>query len=77
MFVQIWLDFWRTPVKKLINDPANYVDEALEGMVLAHPSVYVRAGANKRVVARKTAKDKGKVALVTGGGFGHLPLFAG
>lgn len=64
-------------MKKLINDPNNYVDEALEGMVLAHPNIYTRTGANNRVIARRSAKDAGKVALVTGGGFGHLPLFAG
>lgn len=64
-------------MKKLINDPNNYVDEALAGMVAAHPNVYARTGANMRVITRKTAKDKGKVGLVTGGGFGHLPLFAG
>lgn len=64
-------------MKKLINDPNDYVDEALGGMVAAHPNVYARTGANMRVITRKTAKDKAKVGLVTGGGFGHLPLFAG
>lgn len=64
-------------MKKLINDPASYVDEALAGMVAAHLRVYSLTGATKRVVIRKTPKAKGKVGVVTGGGFGHLPLFAG
>ena len=64
-------------LKKLINDPANYVDEALAGMVAAHPNVYGLTGATNRVVIRKTPKARGKVGVVTGGGFGHLPLFAG
>lgn len=64
-------------LKKLINDPANYVDEALAGMIAAHPRVYDLTGATKRVVIRKSAKARNKVGVVTGGGFGHLPLFAG
>lgn len=64
-------------MKKLINDPHNYVDEALAGMVAAHPAQFTLTGRNRRVVARATPKAKGKVGVVSGGGFGHLPLFAG
>jgi dihydroxyacetone kinase-like protein len=60
-------------MKKLINDPSHYVDEALEGMCLAFPG-YRKSG---RVVSRAAGPAKGKVGVVTGGGFGHLPVFAG
>jgi dihydroxyacetone kinase-like protein len=60
-------------MKKLINDPSHYVDEALEGMCLAFPG-YTKSG---RVVSRAAGPAKGKVGVVTGGGFGHLPVFAG
>src|SRR3954451_5310632 len=60
-------------MKKLINDPARYVDEALEGLCLTWP-IYRKSG---RVIARSTGAAKGKVGVVTGGGFGHLPVFAG
>ncbi len=60
-------------MKKLINDPAHYVDEALEGLCLAYPG-YRRHG---RVITRAAGSTNGKVGVVTGGGFGHLPVFAG
>lgn len=63
-------------MKKLINDPARYVDEALEGLCLAFAG-YRRAGRTGRVIARAAGPAKGKVGVVTGGGFGHLPVFAG
>jgi dihydroxyacetone kinase-like protein len=63
-------------VKKLINRPQRYVDEALEGLCLAFPD-YRRIGGTLRVVARTAPQMTGKVGVVTGGGFGHLPVFAG
>lgn len=63
-------------MKKLINDPARYVDEALEGLCLAFPG-YRRTGRTNRVIARAAGPAQGKVGVVTGGGFGHLPVFAG
>ncbi len=65
------------PMKKLINDTAHYVDEALAGMLVAHPSHYATAADCGRVIVRKTQKPQGRVGVVSGGGFGHLPLFAG
>ena len=60
--------------KKLINDPFEAVDEALEGFVAAHAEIVTFA--EPRVVARrKPAADK--VGLVIGGGSGHEPAFAG
>jgi dihydroxyacetone kinase-like protein len=64
-------------VKKIINQPAQFMMEALEGLVAAHPNYYTRVGADGRVVIRPDAPIPGKVGIVTGGGFGHLPLFTG
>jgi len=63
-------------MKKLINDPARYVDESLDGLTLAFPSL-VRDGAAGRVVRRAEGMTEGKVGIASGGGFGHLPLFTG
>lgn len=63
-------------MKKLINDPANYVDEMLDGLCLAHKGL-VRVGNDRRAVARATKMRQGKVGVVSGGGSGHLPLFTG
>lgn len=63
-------------MKKLMNAPADYVDEMLEGLTAAHPSV-VRAGSAGRVIRRTQGIRKGKVGIASGGGSGHLPLFTG
>lgn len=64
-------------MKKILNQPADYVDETLEGLVLAHPRAFRRLGDDGRVIARAGGAVKGKVGLVTGGGSGHLPVFLG
>jgi dihydroxyacetone kinase-like protein len=62
-------------MKKLINDPADVVSEALAGIEAAHPDLRVDH-ANK-VVYRADAPRSGKVGLVSGGGSGHEPLHGG
>jgi dihydroxyacetone kinase-like protein len=64
-------------MKKLLNDPAVFVDEMLDGLCAAHPEYYRRPAPGARVVVRADAPVKGKVAIVTGGGSGHLPVFTG
>jgi len=64
-------------VKKIINDPFAFVDEMLEGIILAHPDKLKLVGADKRAVVRADAPLKGKVGIATGGGSGHLPVFMG
>ncbi|WP_299872108.1 dihydroxyacetone kinase subunit DhaK [uncultured Sulfitobacter sp.] len=64
-------------MKKILNDPENYVDETLEGLVAAHPDIYRLAGEEGRVVARAAPGKAGKVGIVSGGGSGHLPVFTG
>ncbi len=64
-------------MKKILNDPVDYVDEMLAGLVAAHPGHYRLSGDTGRVIARATSKAKGRVGIVTGGGSGHLPVFTG
>src|SRR6266404_172003 len=64
-------------MKKILNQPAHYVSEMLDGLIAAHPRYYVRKGAEGRVMARPDAPVPGKVGIVTGGGSGHLPVFTG
>ena len=62
-------------MKKILNAPADYVDEMLEGFTAAHPEFYAQP--ERRVIARPEGGTKGKVGIVTGGGSGHLPVFTG
>ncbi len=64
-------------MKKIINDPFAFVDEMLDGIILAHPDKLKLVGADKRAVIRADAPIKGKVGIATGGGSGHLPVFMG
>src|SRR5690625_419357 len=64
-------------MKKIINDPQNFVDEFVEGILLAHPDLVKTPGDDSRVMVRADAPVSGKVGIVTGGGSGHLPLFKG
>jgi phosphoenolpyruvate---glycerone phosphotransferase subunit DhaK len=63
-------------MKKLINDPANVVREALEGIAAAHPDL-VSVHFDPYYVTRADAPVQGKVALVSGGGSGHEPMHGG
>jgi phosphoenolpyruvate---glycerone phosphotransferase subunit DhaK len=62
-------------MKKLINDPADVVADALRGLAAAHPELRVQH--EDRVVFRGDAPVDGKVGLVSGGGSGHEPMHAG
>lgn len=63
-------------MKKIINDPSNFVKESIEGLIKSHPDVYAFAPDNERVIV-KAKKSLNKVGVVTGGGSGHLPVFTG
>ncbi len=63
-------------MRKFLNDPKNFVDDMLDGIYAAHPDMLRQVGADKRCLVR-AKKGADKVALVTGGGSGHLPLFLG
>jgi dihydroxyacetone kinase-like protein len=62
-------------MKKLINDPADVVRDALRGIAVAHPDL--RVDVEQRIVVRADAPVAGKVGLLSGGGSGHEPLHAG
>src|SRR5215475_9858237 len=64
-------------MKKILNDPSDYVDETLDGLCLAYPTYYKRTAPEARVIVRVQPKAAKKVAIVTGGGSGHLPVFTG
>jgi dihydroxyacetone kinase len=63
-------------MQKIINDPAKFVDEMLEGILLAHPSD-LRLADDPRALVLATAPVPGKIAIATGGGSGHLPTRVG
>ena len=64
-------------MKKIINDPARFVDESIDGILLAHPDDLRASHGNRRALVRSDAPRPGKVGIVTGGGAGHLPVFLG
>ncbi len=64
-------------MNKIMNQPERFVDESLKGIILAHGGMLKFAENNPRSVVRGDAPTQGKVAIVTGGGYGHLPVFLG
>ena len=64
-------------MKKIINNPDQFVDEMVEGILLAHPDQVRTPGDDRRVLVRADSPAPGRVGIVTGGGSGHLPLFKG
>ncbi len=63
-------------MRKLLNDPNDYVTEMLDGLLKAHPDQLASAE-DVHAIVRADAPVQGKVALATGGGSGHLPVFLG
>jgi phosphoenolpyruvate---glycerone phosphotransferase subunit DhaK len=63
-------------MKKLINEPDNVAREALEGLALAFPQ-HLALIPDVQAVIRRGAPIAGQVAVITGGGSGHEPIFAG
>jgi phosphoenolpyruvate---glycerone phosphotransferase subunit DhaK len=62
-------------MQKILNDPERFVDEMLEGILAAHPAQLRMP--SPRAIVRAVAPVEGKVAIATGGGSGHLPVFMG
>lgn len=58
----------------LVNDPVNFRDEMIAGLVAANEEFLCRA---KGGVVRASSTPPGQVAIVIGGGSGHYPAFAG
>jgi phosphoenolpyruvate---glycerone phosphotransferase subunit DhaK len=63
-------------MKKLINSPDAVAGEAVEGFARAY-SRYVRQIGGLQSVVRRGAPVEGQVAVITGGGSGHEPMFLG
>lgn len=61
-------------MKKVINKPENVVEETIEGFMAAYKSSYKKLENVNGIIRREL---KNKVAVVTGGGSGHEPLFLG
>jgi dihydroxyacetone kinase-like protein len=64
-------------MKKILNNPDQYVVEMLDGLLKAHPDMLDFAGDDHHCIVRADAPVENKVALATGGGSGHLPVFLG
>jgi len=63
-------------MKKIMNRPEDYTDDMLRGIYAAHGDMVKYVSDDLRCYCTAKKKD-GKVAIVTGGGTGHLPLFLG
>jgi dihydroxyacetone kinase len=63
-------------VKKIVNNPNDFAREAIEGLALAYPQ-YIRQVLGFQAVLRRDAPVLNKVTVLTGGGSGHEPMFAG
>lgn len=64
-------------MKKILNHPNDFVDESISGILLAHSDALTSVEGEPRAIIRRDAPVKGKVAIATGGGYGHLPVFLG
>ena len=63
-------------MKKIINDPMSFVQDTLSGIYYTHQDEVTFTDGSLKAMIRRNRK-RGKVALCTGGGSGHLPLFLG
>jgi len=64
-------------MRKIINSPEQFVEEMIEGIILAYGDRLKLLNGDKRVILTNTPVAPGKVGIVTGGGSGHLPVFLG
>ncbi len=63
-------------MKKILNNPSAYTEEMLQGIYKAHSDKVMYVAADLHCYCT-TTKTPNKVAIITGGGTGHLPLFLG
>jgi dihydroxyacetone kinase-like protein len=63
-------------MKKILNKAVDFVPEMLDGLIKAHPD-QLAYEEDLHCIVRADAPVQGKVALATGGGSGHLPVFLG
>ena len=59
-------------MKKFLNNPADIMEEMLEGMALANQKIlYWEKGTHR--IMRRSKKETGKVKIIIGNGGGHEP----
>ncbi len=58
----------------LLNDPVDFAEELVEGFLAANGALVVGVPGG---IARASAVPEGQVVVITGGGSGHYPAFAG
>lgn len=63
-------------MKKCMNQNNNFVDESLEGIYEAYSDFYQKGNGDTRALIHH-CKQESKVSIITGGGYGHLPVFLG
>ena len=63
-------------MRKILNEPSNFVQETMEGICMAHPEQLKMVDGDFRAIVRAHKKEN-KVGIVTAGGSGHLPTFMG
>lgn len=63
-------------MKKIINQSFSYTNDMLRGIYAAHEDQLIYINDDPRCLCIKESTP-GKVAIITGGGTGHLPLFLG
>lgn len=64
-------------MKKIMNSPETFVEESLQGILMAHADKLKSDPENIKAIYNVNSPIKGKVSIVTGGGYGHLPVFLG
>lgn len=62
----------QTTTKKFVNDPARFVPEMIEGLLLANPDT-LAAEMDHQIVYRKGMPSDDKVSVIQGSGSGHEP----
>lgn len=61
--------------KHFISDPTHLVNTALHSLTITNPSIALDAP--NKIIYRRPTKNEPKVSIVSGGGSGHEPAFAG
>lgn len=64
-------------MKKLINNPENFVRETVEGIIAAYNGKVKLYNNDYHILLSNYEHRPGKVGIVTAGGSGHLPVFLG
>ena len=76
--IGVWITGRSLYMRKIMNAPKDFVDDFLDGLLKAYPLDFRSVPGFARAITRVEPNGgDSKVAIVTGGGSGHLPLFLG